>query len=311
MNKKAMFLAIVLAATFSAAKAETIGVSIPVYEDRFLTTLLNAMTEYAALKGNVELLVEDPRNDLGMQLQNIQKFIDDEVDAIIVTVSDSDAGRSISNMADDAGIPLVFVNRAPNNVDDLPYGQVFVASNEIESGTLSAFEVCKKLRSGGKAGGADVIVLMGSLNNQAAVKRTQDIKDVVGMAMCKFMDIVEAQTANWSRTEAKDLVAHWINSGVEFDAVLANNDEMAIGAIEAIKAAGIDLDDVIVGGVDATDAALAAMREGELEVTVFQDGKGQGTSALDTALKLIEEEDVDKQVYVPFKLVTTENMDDL
>jgi len=92
--------------------------------------------------------------------------------------------------------------------------------------------------------------------------------------------------------------------------VIANNDESAIGAIQALKAAKVDLKSVIVGGVDATQDALASMKGGDLSVTVFQDAAGQGAGALDAALKLAKGEKVDRKVYVPFKLVTPANMND-
>ena len=91
--------------------------------------------------------------------------------------------------------------------------------------------------------------------------------------------------------------------------MIANNDEMAIGAIQALKAAGISMDDVVVGGVDATQDALAAMAAGELDVTVFQDAAGQGSGSIDAALQLARGEEVDQKVYIPFELVVPSNMD--
>jgi ABC-type sugar transport system substrate-binding protein len=92
------------------------------------------------------------------------------------------------------------------------------------------------------------------------------------------------------------------------NAVIANNDNMAIGAIQAMKAAGWDMKNVVVGGVDATQEALAAMKAGDLDVTVFQNAAGQGKGAVDAALKLIHGEPVEHKVYIPFELVTPANM---
>jgi inositol transport system substrate-binding protein len=103
-------------------------------------------------------------------------------------------------------------------------------------------------------------------------------------------------------------MANWLTAGTKFDAVISNNDEMAIGALQAMKAAGIDTKSIIIGGVDATQDALASMAAGDLKVTVFQDAAGQGKGALDAALKLAKGEKVDTKVYVPFQLVTPENM---
>ena len=125
---------------------------------------------------------------------------------------------------------------------------------------------------------------------------------------CSFMKIVEEQTANWSRTQGSDLTTNWLSAGLQFDAVVANNDEMAIGAIQAMKAAGMDMKEVLVGGVDATQDALAAMAAGDLDVTVFQNAAGQGKGSVDAALKLVRGEKVETKVYIPFELVTPTNL---
>jgi ABC-type sugar transport system substrate-binding protein len=196
----------------------------------------------------------------------------------------------------------------PINLDTLPENQAFVASNEVDSGTLETKEVCRLLTEAGKTE-ATIVVMQGELSNQAAVQRTQDIHDVIATPECAFMTIAEEQTANWDRTQGNDLMANWLSAGVEFDAVVANNDEMALGAIQAMKAAGMDMAEVIVGGVDATQDALAAMQAGDLDVTVFQNAAGQGQGAVDTALALARGEPVEQKVWVPFELVTPANID--
>ncbi|WP_306754340.1 sugar ABC transporter substrate-binding protein [Paracoccus actinidiae] len=291
----------------TAAQAENIGVSMALFDDNFLTVLRNGMGDHAASRDGVTLQIEDAQNDVGKQLNQIQNFVALGVDAIIVNPVDTDATVAMSQAAADAGIPLVYVNREPVNVDDLPENQAFVASDEKESGTLETQEICRLLKEAGKTE-AKAVVLMGELSNQAARMRTQDIKDVIATPECSFIQIVEEQTANWSRTQAADLMTNWITSGLEFDAVISNNDEMAIGAIQAMKSAGVSMDDVIVGGVDATQDALAAMEAGDLDVTVFQNAAGQGEGAVDAALKLARGEEVENKVYVPFELVTPANL---
>ncbi|MEX1180924.1 MAG: sugar ABC transporter substrate-binding protein [Cucumibacter sp.] len=293
-----------------SASAQTVGVSMALFDDNFLTVLRNGMIAYAEGLGGVDLQVEDAQNDVGRQLNQIENFAASGVDAIIVNPVDTSATQAMTDAAAAAGIPLVFVNREPINVDTLPDNQAFVASNEIESGTLESFEICKLLRAMGKAGGANVIVMMGQLSNQAAQQRTKDVHDVVGIDMCSFMTIVEEQTGNWSRVEGQDLMANWLSAGVEFDAVISNNDEMAIGAIQALKAAGISMEEMLVGGVDATQDALAAMAAGDLDVTVFQNAAGQGSGAVNAALALARGEAVDQKVYIPFELVTPANLAD-
>ncbi|MFC5587091.1 sugar ABC transporter substrate-binding protein [Nitratireductor kimnyeongensis] len=307
--KKLMMGVAVSALMSTSAMAETVGVSMALFDDNFLTVLRNGMVDYAETLDGVELQVEDAQNDVGKQLNQIQNFIASGVDAVIVNPVDTDATVAMTKAAADAGVPLVFVNREPVNVDDLPDNQAFVASDERESGTLEAQEVCRQLKEKGKGEGAKIVVLMGELSNQAARMRTQDVHDVIATDECSFMEIVEEQTANWQRTEATDLMTNWLSAGLEFDAVVSNNDEMAIGAIQAMKAANISMEDMLVGGVDATQDALAAMAAGDLDVTVFQDAAGQGKGALDAALMLAKGEDVDQKVYIPFQLVTPDNMD--
>ncbi|MGA0541271.1 sugar ABC transporter substrate-binding protein [Neotabrizicola sp. VNH66] len=293
----------------TAASAENIGVSMALFDDNFLTVLRNGMSDYAAGQDGVTLQIEDAQNDVGKQLNQIQNFIASGVDAIIVNPVDTDATVAMSEAAAAAGIPLVYVNREPVNVDTLPEKQAFVASNELESGTLETQEVCRLLKEAGKTE-ANIVVMMGELSNQAARMRTQDIHDVIATPECSFMKIVEEQTANWSRTQGADLMTNWLSAGLQFDAVIANNDEMAIGAIQAMKAAGMDMASVIVGGVDATQDALAAMGAGDLDVTVFQNAAGQGQGAVDAALKFARGETVEKKVYIPFELVTPANLAD-
>lgn len=308
--KKFLVTTALVASLGGAASAENIGVSMALFDDNFLTVLRNGMQDYAATLDGVTLQIEDAQNDVGRQLNQIQNFVASGVDAIIVNPVDTDATVAMSNLAAESGIPLVYVNREPVNVDDLPEGQAFVASNELESGTLQTQEVCRLLKEQGKGDGARAVVMMGELSNQAARMRTQDIKDVIATDECSFIEIVEEQTAMWSRTQGTDLMTNWLSAGVEFDAVISNNDEMAIGAIQALKTSGVAMDDVIVGGIDATADALAAMEAGDLDVTVFQNAAGQGQGAVDAALKLARGEAVEPKVYVPFELVTPDNLAD-
>ena len=207
-------------------------------------------------------------------------------------------------------MPLVFVNVEPSNVATLPDNQAYVGSNEIELGTLGAFEACKLLRAKGKASGASGYILIGDLAHQASVQRTKDVHDVLGVDMCKFIKLEHEQEAKWARNNAQDATTNWLSSGQPIDVVFANNDEMAIGAIQALKASGTNMDDVVVVGVDATQDALLAMKAGELDVTVFQNAKAQGGGGVDTALKLAKGEQVDSVVYIPFELVTPANMNE-
>ena len=305
--KKVLLTAGLAVLMTSSAMAETIGASIARFDDNGLTIMRNGMTAHIESLSGVDLQMEDAQDDVARQLDQINNFIASGVDAIIVNAVDTNATEAMSNAAAAAGVPLVYVNRQPINLDTMPDGQAFVASNEIESGTLEAFQICRNLRAAGKSGGATGYLMNGQLSNQAAVQRSKDVHDVIGMDMCNFMTLIDEQTANWSRDEAQDLMTNWMSSGEPFDFVIANNDEMAIGAIQAMEAAGMDMAEIQVGGVDATPDALVAMAAGDLDVTVFQDLAGQGAGSIDTALALARGESVDKTVFIPFILVTPEN----
>lgn len=309
--KKYVFVAAVAmtAIMSSSAMAAKIGVSMAKFDDNFLTVLRNGMIAQAKGMPGVEIQVEDAGNDVAKQLDQIKNFVASGVDAIIVNPVDTSATQAMTDAAAAGKKPLVYVNRQPINVDTLPANQAFVASNEADSGTLETKEVCRIFKAAGKKE-ANVYVIMGELSNQAAVQRTKDIEEVIATPDCSFIKIIDKQTSNWNRDEAQNLMTNWLSTGKKFDGVIANNDESAIGAIQALKAAKVDLKTVIVGGVDATQDALASMKGGDLSVTVFQDAAGQGAGALDAALKLAKGEKVDRKVYVPFKLVTPANMAD-
>ncbi|RWM02346.1 MAG: sugar ABC transporter substrate-binding protein [Mesorhizobium sp.] len=297
------------AATLSmpaTAFAAKLGVSIVNFDNNFQTLLMHGMQARAKEKG-ADIQVEDAQNDVAKQLDQVKNFIASGVDAIIVTLVDTNASKTISEEAAKAGIPLVFVNLEPVDMAKLPANQVYVGSNEVESGTLEAFEVCKMLRARGKSAGATAYIVMGSLVHQAALQRTKDVEQIFAIDMCNFIKVTNKQSSEWSRDNAQNLMTNWLTAGAAPDAVIANNDESAIGAILALKANGIDMKNVVVGGIDATQDGLQAMKAGELSVTVFQNAKGQGGGGVGAALALAKGEKVDRVVYVPFELVTPAN----
>jgi len=307
--KKTLIIAGFAALMGTSAMAGEIGVSMAAFDDNFLTVLRNGIQTYADSKGQV-VQIQDAKNDVAAQLDQINNFIASGVSAIIVNPVDTSATQAMSDAAAAAGIPLVYVNRQPINVDSMPDNQAFVASDEVDSGTLQTIEVCAQLKAMGKDT-ANIYVMMGELSNQAAVQRTADIHDVMAAGKCAVtLNIIDEQTANWSRDQAQTMMTNWLSTGTAFDGVIANNDEMAIGAIQAMKAGGIDMATVVVGGIDATQDALAAMQAGDQDVTVFQDAAGQGSGAVDAAMALAAGTAVEQKVMIPFQLVTSANVTD-
>ena len=287
----------------TSVNAITIGFSVARFDDNFLTVMRNDAVRRAEEAGHT-MQVDDAKDDVSTQLSQVQNYIASGVDAIIVNAVDTDTTQAMTKAAEGAGVPLVYVNRQPIDLDALGATTTFVGSNEKWSGTLEAFEMCVQAGGTGTA-----VMLMGQLSNEAARSRSEDVREVLKLSMCNGIDLIEEQTGNWSRLEANDIMTNWIAAGLEFNIVFANNDEMAIGAIQALKSAGISMDDVIVGGVDATEDALNAMLAGDLDVTVFQNAAAQGAGAVDAAAALVDGASLPNFVVIPFELVTMANID--
>jgi len=287
-----------LAILMTSAMAEKIGVSLAFFEDVFHTKMREGMAAKAKQLG-VEIHFEDAAGDIGKQLNQIQNFIAQKVNAIIVQPVDSMATPKMTKLAIDAGIPLVYVNRAPAE-ETFPKGVVYVGSDENVSGKLEGEAIARLLNYKG-----NVVIMMGELSVAATHVRTEGVEKVV--AQHPEMKIVGKQTANWRRTEAIDLMNNWLVSGTKIDAVAANNDEMAVGAILALQQAGMDPKKLVIGGIDATRDGLTEMEKGNLKVTVFQDAIGQGGGAVEAAVKLAKGEKIDSFVWIPFEPVTPQN----
>ncbi|MCX8997011.1 sugar ABC transporter substrate-binding protein [Rhizobiaceae bacterium BDR2-2] len=299
------FLATALCAVMAgAAHAEKIGVAMSLFDDNYLTVLRHNIQRHATELG-VQVQMEDAQGDIARQQSQIENFVAGGVDGIITMLVDADSGQAMSRIAARAGIPLVFVNMLPANMDTFPEKQAWVGSDEEQAGELQAKEVCRLLGGEGEA-----VILMGQLGTTGQRGRTAAAERVLASDECKGIRILDKQTANWMRTPAMDLTTNWITSGLSPTAVLANNDEMALGAIQALKASGLGVRDVVIAGVDATQDALASLEMGDLDVTVYQSAKGQGEGALDTVLKIARGEPYEQRVTVPFELVTQENVDD-
>ncbi|MBL1378107.1 sugar ABC transporter substrate-binding protein [Zobellella iuensis] len=299
MKFKKLIVASALAAALPfGAYADDIklGVSMALFDDNFLTLVRQAMQEKVAELDDVSAQFEDAKNDVGQQLQQVESFINQKLDAIVINPVDTQAVAPIIRRAEAAGIPLIFVNRRPEAT--LPEGMAFVGSDSKVAGRLQMEYIAEKL--GGKG---NVAILMGELSSEATRDRTSGVEEIA--AQYPDIKIITKETAKFSRKEGIDVTNNWLLSGYEIDAIASNNDEMAIGAIMALGPNR--LKGVIVGGVDATPDALAFLDKGMLDVTVFQDAKGQGKASIETAVKMAKGEAVDKNVMIPYELVSPEN----
>lgn len=285
-------------AASAAGEPIKIGVSM-LFDDLWLTILRDAITNYAATQEGVELIMVDSKEDVATQLSQVENFVTQGVDAIILIPPNTDATDPATKLAVDAGIPLVYVNRKPAN---LPEGVYYVGSDSLVAGHLQMEWLAEKM--GGKG---NLVIMNGNLSQEAAQQRTAGVKEIAA----KFPDIkiIKEDTANWSRAEGLALMENWLSTGDEINAVASNNDEMAIGALQAIEAAG-KLGQILVGGVDASPDALQLMDAQKLNVTVFQNAAGQGEGGVKTAIALARGETVDQIVWIDYELVTPENYKD-
>ncbi|MDR8384680.1 sugar ABC transporter substrate-binding protein [Pseudomonas sp. JL2] len=276
-----------------------IGVSIARVDDNFMTYVRNGLDE-AAKKENVQIQFEDAQGDVVRQLNQVQGFINQKVDAVIVLPVDTSATANITRAAVEAKTPLVYVNRHPDE-RTLPKGVVTVASNDIEAGQLQMRYLAEKL--GGKG---NLAIIMGDLAQNATHDRTEGVKQV--LKDYPGIKVVEQQSAEWQRSKGMDLTSNWLLAGSRFDAIVANNDEMAIGAAMALQQAGKAKGEIAIVGIDGLPDGLAAIKRGMLVASVFQDPKAQASSAVQAALKMIKGEPVETDVWVPFQLIKPEQL---
>ncbi|MGY2377597.1 sugar ABC transporter substrate-binding protein [Pseudomonas sp. SDO524_S393] len=301
----ALALSVLLASGSALAADLKIGVSMSSFDDNYLTGVREGMVQHVKTfpKGDgVQLQFEDARTDVVKQLSQVENFIGQKVDAIIVNPVDTASTARISKAATEAGIPLVYVNRRPDQ-KDLPKGVAAVTSDDEEAGRLQMQYIADKL--GGKG---SIVILLGDLANNSTTNRTKGIKEV----LAKYPDIkiVQEQTGAWLRDKGMTLVNDWLTQGREFNAVLSNNDEMAIGAAMALKSAGTKPGSVLIAGVDGTADGLNAISKGEMAVSVFQDAKGQAVGSVDAARQMAKNQTIEQNIVIPFKLITPENVKD-
>ncbi|NMY70942.1 sugar ABC transporter substrate-binding protein [Pseudomonas sp. WS 5414] len=305
MNTKIRFASLALSMLLASGAAFAdikIGVSMSQFDDTWLTYLRESMDQKAkSLPDGVKLQFEDARSDVVKQLSQVENFISQKVDAIVVNPVDTAATKKITEAAVKAGIPLVYVNRRPDDLN-LPKGVVTVASNDLEAGKMQMQYLADKM--GGKG---DIVILLGDLANNSTTNRTKGVKEV--LAQYPGIKVDQEQTGVWLRDKGMTLVNDWLTQGRKFDAVVSNNDEMAIGAAMALKQAGVEKGSVLIAGVDGTPDGLRAVKKGELALSVFQDAKGQADGSIDTAVKMIKHESVEPAVWVPYRLITPDNVD--
>jgi len=284
----------------SAKKKFRVGATLKDLSDQFVKNIGDAMIEAAkAYEGELEFDLQDAQGDVSKQIEQVEAFIAKKYDAIIMVAQDAEGSGAAVEKAAAAGIPLIECNTLTKN-DNYT---VYVGSDDVNAGKMQA-EFLKDLLPEN----AQVVYLMGPMGQSPQIYRKEGIQKYL-FDVRKDIKVLDEQTAEWKRDRAMALTEDWLTKyGSKINAVISQNDDMAMGALSAVEAKGF-LGKVIVVGVDAIPDALQAVKDGKLAATVFQNSKAQASGAIDAAMKILKGEKVDKVIDIPFELVTKENVD--
>ncbi len=270
----------------------TIGLSVSTQNNPFFVTLVEG-AKAAANKLGISLTVVDAGDDATKQVSDIEDLISKNVSVLIVNPVDSDAVTGAVQEAVNKGVKVISVDRAVNGVDI----DCQIASDNVAGAELATQYIVDTLGDGVK-----VAELQGTSGASAAIDRGTGFHNVAD----KKLEVVASQTANFDRTEGMTVMENMLQANSDIKAVFAANDEMALGAMEAIAGAGKD---IMVVGFDATDDAIASIKEGKMAATIAQQPDLIGATAIENAMKLIEGESIEKSIPVEVTLVTKDNVD--
>lgn len=275
-----------------------IGVSMLSLQSEFVVNVKDAI-EARAKELHVKLIITDAQRTAEKQVQQVETFISQKVDAIILNPCEVEASSPAVDKARAAGIPLINVNSETSSKPD-----AFVGSNDETSGEMAMEYIARSLNQKG-----NIVIIDGYMGQAAQIHRAAGAMKV--LAKYPNIKVLAEQTAEWDRAKGMTLMENWIQSyGSKINAVFAHNDEMGLGALQALEQSKLK-DKIVLVSIDAIADALQAVKDGRLNATIYQDAKGQGNGAVETAIKLVKKEPLDsKEVMIPFQLVTKENVKD-
>ena len=273
----------------------TIGFSSKDNSDTFVAAIADAAQARADELG-VKLVMYDAGGDVNKQISDVETMIAQKVDAVIVIPQSVEGSAPVVGKCNDAGIPIIIDN---GDIADTNF-TAFVGCTDQESGEILGQWFVDNVEKGSK-----VCIIEGPMGPSGQVGRYAGFEAV---GMLEHFEVLSTQTANWKRDEAMALVEDWITQyGEDLKAIICENDDMGLGALSACKAAGRS--DIVVGGVDGLDDAVAAVKAGEYGISVLQDSQGQGAVGVDVALQIIKGEEYEKDTRIPFRAITAENVD--
>ena len=287
------------------ADAKTITVGVSLYaRDQFISTLEQGILAAAEAAG-VTVDSQEANNDTQKQAEQVRTFAAKGYDVMIVNLVDTSTAETI--IAEAGDIPIIFVNRRPDDSVLVAGKYAYVGSQEWDAGKMQAEFLAKYFA--GRTDPINYVLFMGQLGLENTQQRTDSVKTELTNAGFTLNKVFE-DTAKWDRATAMDMMQTFLGTGAAFDCVICNNDEMALGVIEALKAGGIDLTKVPVVGIDATDMACESVKNHEMAMTVFQDAAGQGAKCIEFAKLAAEGKLTEQFGWVPFQPVTIDNVAD-
>lgn len=272
-----------------AEKKLVVGLAVSTLNNPFFVDLKDGALE-AAKKLGIELVVTDAQNDPNKQLAGIEDLIQRGVDVILVNPTDSAAVVPAIKAANKARIPVITVDRSAAQGDV----ETHIASDNVAGGRMAGEYIAKLLGGQGK-----VVELEGIPGTSAARDRGKGFNEVIGKN--SGIKVVARQEAGFDRAKGLTVMENILQAQPEIDAVFAHNDEMALGALKAVSASGRK--GILVVGFDATDDAVAAVKEGRLAATVAQQPREMGRLAVESARKLLSGGKLDKFIPVALNLV--------
>jgi len=278
-----------------AAAPPTVGLSLSTLNNPFFVDLRDG-AQAAAKKMNVNLVVVDAQNDSAREASQIEDLIQKKVAVIAINPTDSDAIVPTIKKINAARIPVITVDRGANG------GVVaaHIASDNVAGGKMAAQYVAKRLKGKGS-----VVMLEGIAGTSAARDRGKGFRD--GLKAYPGIKLVAVQTADFDRAKGLSVMENILQAQKKIGAVFAQNDEMALGAIQAIAAAKREKEMFVVG-FDAIGDALAAIKAGTMAATIAQQPKEMGRLAVENAVRIVKKQPVKKFTPVPLKLVTKQTM---
>lgn len=274
------------------------------FNDTFLVYVRQEMERYVKEKyQNYEISFVDGRGDHATLQNALENVAIQEVDGVLINLVNPEAAGPIEEIFVRDDIPHLYFNRMPINLEENSF--YYVGIDEYQCGAMQA-EYVSQFRNTGNA-----VILLGILGNDSVIKRTAGAKDYLIENM-KGMNIVREQTGNWQREQGLRIVETWLTAGVQIDAIFSNNDEMALGASQALiqagKKIGVGNGEVIVCGIDATPDAQNAIREGTLSMSVLQDSAVQAQKSIDNIINIIEGKEVAKLDLIAPVVITKDNV---